>query len=86
VKTAIRKFTYLQAILQHHEKWMEAAIPTTCDLSARSQYWIIDAYDALNQRITPYPPAAKPLEALRIIKNDVKNENSIRIFELFAIV
>lgn len=75
------------AILQHHEKLDGSGYPNhIVDISSCGQIvGIIDAYEALTNESRPYRQAAKPLEALRIIKNDVeKGKFNKKFFELFA--
>lgn len=77
----------MQAILEHHEKLDGSGYPRRkSDISNCGQIiGIIDCYEALTNESRPYRNAAKPLEALRIIKCDVeKGKFNRELFEKFA--
>lgn len=77
----------MEAILQHHEKLDGSGYPQKIsDVSDCGKIiGVIDCYEALTNESRPYRNAAKPLDALRIIKCDVEKGKFCRdVFEKFA--
>ncbi len=75
------------AIMEHHEKLDGSGYPNhIVDVSLYGQIvGIIDTYEALTNESRPYREAARPLDALRLIKGDVdKGKFSYKFFEKFA--
>lgn len=76
-----------QAVIQHHEKLDGSGYPKGLrNVSYIGQLvGMVDCYEALTSEERPYRSAMPPIEALSIIKQDVKQEKfDLQLFEGFA--